>query len=109
MQLIVEAPINSLSFGNVAINLLREMWRKNMQVGLFPMGKVEVSAHNLEPEFANWLQNAVNNRFLYLKKEVPTLKLWHLNGSDNRNLLKKLSPIFKQKLYFVETMLQSIL
>lgn len=89
MQLVVEAPINSLSFGNVAINLLREMWRKNMQVGLFPIGKVDPSAHNLEPEFADWLQNSVNNRFLYLKKEVPTLKLWHLNGSDNRKTEKQ--------------------
>jgi len=30
MKLIFEAPINSLSFGNVAINLLREMWRKTL-------------------------------------------------------------------------------
>ena len=89
MQLIVEAPINSLSFGNVAINLLREMWRKNMQVGLFPIGKVDNSAHNIEPEFANWLQNAMNNRFLFLKKDVPSLKLWHLNGSDNRKTEKQ--------------------
>ena len=53
MRIIFEAPINSLSFGNVAINLLREMWKRNMEVGLFPIGKADASAHNLEPEFAN--------------------------------------------------------
>jgi hypothetical protein len=73
----------------VAINLLREMWRKNMQVGLFPIGKTDATAHSLEPDFASWLQNAVNNRFLFLKKEVPSLKLWHLNGSDNRKTEKQ--------------------
>lgn len=89
MQLIVEAPINPLSFGNVAINLLREMWRKNIEIGLFPIGKVDVSSFKLDPDFANWMQNAINNRFLFLKKDVPCLKLWHLNGSDNRKTEKQ--------------------
>jgi hypothetical protein len=89
MKLIFEAPINSLSFGNVAINLLREMWRKNINVGFFPIGNIDVAAHNLEPEFANWLQTAVNNRFAFLDSEVPSVKLWHLNGSDNRKTEKQ--------------------
>lgn len=89
MRIIFEAPINSLSFGNVAINLLREMWKRNMEVGLFPIGKADASAHNLEPEFANWIQTSINNRFLYLDKDVPSVKLWHLNGSDNRKTEKQ--------------------
>lgn len=89
MKLIFEAPINSLSFGNVAINLLREMWRKNIDVGLFPIGNIDASAHKLEPEFALWLQTAVNNRFAFLDSEIPSVKLWHLNGSDNRKTEKQ--------------------
>ena len=89
MRIIFEAPINSLSFGNVAINLLREMWKRNMEVGLFPIGKADASAHSLEPEFANWIQTSINNRFLYLDKDVPSVKLWHLNGSDNRKTEKQ--------------------
>jgi hypothetical protein len=89
MKLIFEAPINSLSFGNVAINLLREMWRKNIDVGLFPIGKIDASAHKLEPEFSLWLQTAVNNRFAFLDSEIPSVKLWHLNGSDNRKTEKQ--------------------
>jgi hypothetical protein len=85
MQFIFEAPINSLSFGNVAVNLLREMWKAGHDVGLFPIGNsVDVSAHSLEPEFARWLEDALKNRMNYLKKDVPSIKLWHLNGSDNR-------------------------
>jgi hypothetical protein len=89
MRIILEAPINSLSFGNVAINLLREMWKKNIEVGLFPIGKADASAHSLEPEFANWIQTSINNRYLFLDKDVPTVKLWHLNGSDNRKTEKQ--------------------
>jgi hypothetical protein len=85
MQFIFEAPINSLSFGNVAVNLLREMWKAGHNVGLFPIGNsVDVSAHSLEPEFARWLEDALKNRMHYLKKDMPSIKLWHLNGSDNR-------------------------
>ena len=84
MQFIFEAPLNSLSFGNVAVNLLREMWKAGHDVGLFPVGNPDVSAHSVETEFAQWLENSVQNRFSFLKKDVPSIKLWHLNGSDNR-------------------------
>jgi hypothetical protein len=84
MQFIFEAPLNSLSFGNVAVNLLREMWKAGHDVGLFPVGNPDVSAHSIEPEFAQWLENSIQNRFSFLKKDVPSIKLWHLNGSDNR-------------------------
>ena len=39
MKLVVDAPINSLSFGNVSVNLLREMYKKQMDIALFPMGE----------------------------------------------------------------------
>lgn len=85
MQLIFEAPINSLSFGNVAVNLLREMWKKGYDVGLFPIGdNADGSAHSIEPEFSQWIQYSIDRRFSLLKKDVPSVKLWHLNGSENR-------------------------
>lgn len=85
MQLIFEAPINSLSFGNVAVNLLREMWKKGYEVGLFPIGNgIDGSAHLMEPEFAAWIQDSLNRRYDLLKKDIPSVKLWHLNGSENR-------------------------
>lgn len=89
MRFLFEAPINSLSFGNVAINLLREMWKRNYEVGIFPIGNADASAHSIEPEFANWIQNGINQRFNFLKKEVPSIKLWHLNGSENRKTAKQ--------------------
>ena len=39
MKLVVEAPINSLSFGNVSVNFLREMYKKQMDIALFPIGE----------------------------------------------------------------------
>lgn len=84
MKLLFEAPINSLSLGNVSINFLKELKNKNVEVGIFPTANVDVQAYDLDSEFVTWLQESTNNRFNFLKKDVPQLKLWHINGSENR-------------------------
>jgi hypothetical protein len=38
MNLTVNAPINSLSFGNVSLNILRELYKKNTELTFFPIG-----------------------------------------------------------------------
>jgi hypothetical protein len=82
MDLIVEAPLNSLSFGNVSYNFLREMFKRKMDIAYFPIGEPDVSAFNPSQEFVQWIQNAANKRFEALDKNLKTLKLWHLNGSE---------------------------
>ena len=84
-KIVFKCPINSVSFGNVSLNLLREMYKKGMSVGHFPIGQLDASAYDkLTDDFKKWLQDSVNNRFDILKKDVPSLQLWHLNGSENR-------------------------
>ena len=83
-ELIFKGPINSLSFGNVSMNLLREMFRRGITVGHFPIGNLDASAFKVEKEFQEWLQGCINNRFNLLSQDIPTLQLWHLNGSENR-------------------------
>ena len=86
MKLVVEAPINSLSFGNVSVNFLREMYKKQMDIALFPIGEqADLEAFNkLDKDFLNWLQSSTDDRFKKVDKDTPTLKLWHINGSERR-------------------------
>lgn len=84
MRLLVEAPLNSLSLGQVSINILKELYKKNIDIGLFPIGNIDLNVFNLSQEFINFLQNSINNRFSYIDKDTPSFKLWHLNGSENR-------------------------
>ena len=86
MKLVVDAPINSLSFGNVSINLLREMYKKQMDIALFPVGEqADLEAFdNLHKDFVKWLQSAIDNRFSKIDRDTPTFKLWHINGSERR-------------------------
>ena len=82
MNLIVEAPLNSLSFGNVSYNLLRELFKANAEIAYFPIGEPDLSALNPKQDFVEWLKVSLSRRFEALKLDLPTLRLWHLNGSD---------------------------
>ena len=86
MDLIVESPLNSLSFGNVSYNILRQLWRKGVNVILYPTGKnADLSAYDrMDKEFASWLQESIKNANSKIKADIPSFKLWHLNGSQSR-------------------------
>mgnify|MGYP000060737474 CR=1 FL=1 len=84
-NLIFKAPINSLSFGNVSFNILKEIFKKGIDLALFPIGKVDINSFGEQPEdFKSWLEDSINNRFSKLNKDTTTLQMWHLNGSENR-------------------------
>jgi len=84
MKLLVEAPLNRLSLGNVSYNVIRELRKRGVDIGIFPIGNTDLDAYQPPEEFQAYLQDAVNNRFNYLKPDIPCLKIWHLNGSENR-------------------------
>jgi hypothetical protein len=84
-KLIYKAPLNSLSFGNVSFNLLKEIYKKGIDLTFFPIGKLDVSAFDIQDaDFKKWLEESVQNRFKKLDKDSTTLQMWHLNGSQDR-------------------------
>lgn len=87
MRLLVNAPISSLSFGNVSVNIVRELFKKNIDLTFFPIGdKAEMEAYDkIEPDFVKYLQEATNNRYSKISKDIPSLKLWHIFGSETRH------------------------
>lgn len=98
MQLTVEAPINSLSFGNVTYNILRQLWRKGVDVCWFPTsGNADFKAFDkIEKDFVNWLELSAQNASKKISKEIPCFKLWHLNGSQTRIGSKQLLYTFHE-------------
>lgn len=86
MRLLVNAPINSLSFGNVTVNILRELYKKDIDLIFFPIGdKAELEAYDkINLDFVKFLQKSTNDRFSKIDKNIPSLKLWHIFGSENR-------------------------
>jgi glycosyltransferase involved in cell wall biosynthesis len=86
MRLLVSAPINSLSFGNVSINILREFYKKNIDLAFFPIGdKLDFGAYDkIDNDFLEYIKKAASSRYEKFDKNLPSLKLWHINSSETR-------------------------
>lgn len=86
MKLLLNAPINALSFGNVSVNILKELYKKEIDLCFFPAGnKTEMAAYDKSTDdFLSYLKNSTANRYEKLDKNLPSLKLWHILGSETR-------------------------
>lgn len=83
MELNLQLPVNNLSFGFVSYQILNELHKRGQAIHYFPIGPVDLSSFNkITPEFVSWLQNAGNNALRDYKKTNPTLRLWHINQSQ---------------------------
>jgi hypothetical protein len=83
-KLSFDGPINGLSLGNVSVNFLRELKQREIELSLFPVGeKGEFEAYDkASDEFKKWIGNIALNRLKKIKPDTPTLKVWHINGSE---------------------------
>ena len=76
-------PINSVSFGQVSVALLREFHARGLQPSIFPISdQYDLAAQeNITEDFQKWIQSCLNKRFNEHSRQNPIFKLWHLNGS----------------------------
>jgi len=79
-----EGPINGLSLGNVSVNFIKELKEKDIDLSIFPIGdKGEFEAYDkLDDEFKKWVALGASNRLKKLSPNTPSLKVWHINGSE---------------------------
>ena len=83
-ELNFDGPINALSLGNVTVNFLREIKKRDIDLSLFPVGdQGEFNAYDkVTEEFKQWITNSAANRFKKLNSKSQSLKVWHINGSE---------------------------
>lgn len=90
MNIVFEAPLNQVSFGNVCYNFLKEFYKlslsdSNFNISMFPIGEVKTSSFDkMDKDFAAWIQSIISNRYSSLSKNAVSLKLWHINGAEKR-------------------------
>lgn len=82
-KLILSAPFNSLSLGNFSYNITKELFNRKIQCIIFPV-QVDLSSYNVNPEFKVWLESSINNRYTKFAKDIPSLRIWHLNQSEQK-------------------------
>ena len=92
-KLIFKCPINSLSFGNVSYNFIRNLYYKNVDLALFPVNKnISLDAFEpVDPDIKKYILESIVNRYKKLERSTTTLNLWHLSGAElkisDKNLL----------------------
>jgi len=80
-----DAPFNSLSLGNVSLNFLRELKKKDLDINIFPTGQLDLSAFDLlEEDMFEYLVNKTKTQLKSLDRNTPTLRVWHINGSERK-------------------------
>lgn len=93
MQFAVHVPLNSLSFGQVSFNLLYEFYKMGLNPSIFKASdhQIDFSAYDFEQDFVNWVIKNHNESFLKHNRNIPCLRLWHINDSirtySNRQIL----------------------
>lgn len=90
MNIVFEAPLNQVSFGNVSYNFLKEFYKLSIsdpsfKISMFPIGEVKTSSFDkMNRDFAAWVQSIISNRYSQLSNDAVSLKLWHINGAEKR-------------------------
>lgn len=82
MSLNFNLPVNTVSFGQIATIILRELYKYNKETLLIPIGNPDLSSQSdITPQFGEWIQKAINDSLVKFSKNDKIFKLWHLNGS----------------------------
>lgn len=83
MQFALHLPLNSLSFGQVSFNLLYEFYKMGFNPSIFNVAdqQPDFSAYDYEPEFLKWIIKNHNDAFLNHNRNIPIIRLWHINDS----------------------------
>lgn len=80
----IDAPLNSLSLGQVTINILKQLHKRQIDCCIFPYGgHGNLEAYDLKPEFVEWLKDKTENAYKHFSKKNKTLKIWHIENSDH--------------------------
>lgn len=80
MEFSVNCPINSVSFGQVSLNILREFYQLGLNPNIIPTGPISL-LDPIEQGFGVWLETNVRKALRKHNRNLPTFKLWHINGS----------------------------
>ena len=119
MNFCFNAPLNSVSFGQVATHLLRGFFRNNISPSIYPIGgQVDLSSQSVDEKFKSSLEDCIKKFLALHDRNTACLKLWHLNGaidspSKTTNLLvsrarlpdkrrKKRMSKYGQDIYYVQ-------
>ena len=83
MKFNISCPLNSLSFGQVSYNILKEIYAKGLSPCWFPIGGVDLSSFDkATDDFKMWLNSCAMKGLKSYSRDNPEFKMWHINSSE---------------------------
>lgn len=82
-NLSLEIPINSLSFGNCSVNILKQLFKLgiNPKISLIGSNADLSSFDNVKSDFTEWIAKCCSLFNSKHSRDDIAFKLWHINGS----------------------------
>lgn len=78
----INVPIGSVSFGQTAVAILREIHKRGITAPVFPIGgQVDLSTQKPDPAFQQWLNGCISSSQQRHSRKSPVVRLWHINDS----------------------------
>ena len=82
MKFCFNAPLNSVSFGQVATHLLRGFFLQSLHPSVLPVGgNADLSSQPDDEGFKTTLKKCISAYLSSHDRSIPSLKLWHMNGA----------------------------
>ena len=80
MNFTFNMPLNRVSFGQVSMSLLREMYNRtdSNSIRLFPISQIDLQSFLIDEGFKAFLEKSIKEAQLSHTRNTPTVKLWHI-------------------------------
>lgn len=84
MNFSIELPINQTGLGNVGAGITIELFERGLTPNIFPIGDVDFGYSKIPDGFQQWFEFCAGKAMKSFKKDDPSIRLWHINGSLSR-------------------------
>ena len=81
MKIALHLPVNTTSFGHVSIQILKEIYSRNLEPSLFLIGNPDFGSEEITEGFKDWFNSCLKRGSQSHLRKDPVFKLWHINGS----------------------------
>jgi glycosyltransferase involved in cell wall biosynthesis len=81
MDIALNIPLNNVSFGQTSFALIKNLYKRNFNAKIFPIGNVDLSSQKVDNDLGLWIKNSIDQSLSSFSRKEKIFKLWHLMGS----------------------------
>jgi len=82
MDIALNIPLNNLSFGQTSFALIKNLYQRNFNAKIFPIGTaIDLSSQKVDNDLNLWIKKSIDGSLSSFSRKEKIFKLWHLMGS----------------------------